>query len=38
MIPRVYVEREELPLHQLEWRGRRVNSALEDAADGNNKE
>ena len=38
-IPRVYVAREELPLHRLEWRGRRVDFAVVDAAaDGNNEE
>ena len=32
-----YVARE-VPLHLLEWRDRRVDTALEDAADGNSEE
>ena len=36
-IPMNYVARE-VPLHLLEWRDRRVDTALEDAADGNSEE
>ncbi len=36
-IRRAHVAREELPKSRLEWRGRRLDAAAEDAPDGNNK-